>query len=327
MSKPLPSLRPLLLTALLAVGCSGGSRAPEGQGVKKAGPVVAQVNGQPVTAPELEARLNEQPPFVRARYASPEKKREFLDNLIRFELLAQEAKKRGLEQDPEIQTTLQKVMVQKLLRQQQDATGTLSESELRKYYDEHVTEFVRPERVRLGHLFLAAPKENVGKRNQVRAAATKLLAEVKAQSAGANKSAFELKAAEQSADTATRSAGGDLGFLTREELTKAWGAPLAEAAFALANASDLGPVVETDQGFHLVKLLGRQVGTNQEFEAVKSRIEGRLMAERRAKALEDFITSLKAQAKIEVHADVLEKVKVDIEGTPALPPTTGTPTP
>ncbi|WP_164000759.1 peptidylprolyl isomerase [Pyxidicoccus caerfyrddinensis] len=316
-----PSLRLPLLASLVLLGCSGdkssGSEAANG----KQGPVVALVNGQPVTAEEVEAKLREQPAFIRARYATPEKKKEFLDNLIRFELLAQEAQRAGLDKDPEIQATLQKVMVQKLLRQQQEATGTLSETELRKYYDEHLSEFVRPERVRVSHIFLPAVEGDTAKRNQARAAATKLLADVKAKSAGANTSAFELAAAEHSWDKATKSAGGDLGFLSREELTQAWEAPLAAAAFAITADSGVGPVVETSKGFHLVKLLGRQLGTNQDFDSVKARIESRLLSERRARALDDFIAGLKSKAKIEVRDDVLAQVKVDAEGAPALPPT------
>ncbi|WP_408889976.1 hypothetical protein VZQ01_36065 [Myxococcus faecalis] len=95
--------------------------------------MVALVNGQPVMEEVVvEAKRREQPAFIRARYAISEKT-EFLDNLSRLELLAQEARRVGLDKEPEILATPAKVMVQKLLRQQQEATGTPSETELRKH--------------------------------------------------------------------------------------------------------------------------------------------------------------------------------------------------
>lgn len=312
---------PAVLLSLTLTGCGGGSSPSQGKGGKADGPPVAIVNGHALSTQEVKAKLEEQPPVIRGRYTSLEKKKEFLDNLIRFELLVQEARKRGLDQDPEVQATLEKVMVQKLLRTQQEAAaGALGEAELRKYYDEHLSEFVRPERVRVSHIFLAAPQGDAGKRAQARAAAVKLLSEVKAQEAGAARSAFELAATQQSQDNGSKSAGGDLGFRSREELAQSWGATLADAAFGLKTVSELGQVVETEKGFHLVKLLGRQLGMEQSFEQARPRLESRLLAERRAKGMDDFINGLKSQARIEVKDDALEQLKIDgVEGSPVPP--------
>lgn len=78
------------LIALATISVASCSR-----GGKKSGPAVAEGGGITVTADELKARLDEQSPFVRARYATLERKKEFLENLIRFELLAKEAEKNG----------------------------------------------------------------------------------------------------------------------------------------------------------------------------------------------------------------------------------------
>ncbi|NVJ20670.1 peptidyl-prolyl cis-trans isomerase [Myxococcus sp. AM011] len=328
-----PSVRTRVLSAVVAAlalsACNGGSPRPAEAGPKDSSPVVAVINDRSVTTQEVKAKLDEQPLFVRSRYATLEKKKEFLDNLIRFELLVQEARKQGLEKDPEIQATLEKVMVQKLLRKQQEAAaGTLAEPEVRKYYDEHLSEFLKPERVRVSHIFLEAPKDDAAKRTQARATVVKLLAELKAKEAGPTKSAFELAAAQQSQDVATKPAGGDLGFRSRDELTVAWGAALAEAAFGLKSSSEIGQVVETDKGFHLVKLQGRQVGMDQTFEQAKPRIEARLLGERRSKAMEGFIDGLKAQAKIEVKEAALEQLKIEgAENKPAAPAPTAQPHP
>jgi peptidyl-prolyl cis-trans isomerase C len=298
----------LLCVTIPLTGCGSGNRTDSGEG-KEA--VIARVNERAITAGEFQARLEEQPPFVRSRYATLEKKKEFLDNLIRFELLVQEARRQGLDKDPELQATLEKLMVQKLVRKQSEAgAGELSEAELRKYYDAHLSEFVRPERVRISHLFLASPKGDAN-RAQVRAQATRLLSEVKRQETGTARSAFELLASSQSQDAGSKAAGGDLGFHTREELEAAWGPELAEAALALKQVSDIGGVVETDKGFHLVKLLGRQLGVDQSFDTVKERIQAQLAMENRSRNLDTFISNLKDSAKVEVKEAALEKVPVE----------------
>src|SRR3954471_4812152 len=61
----------------------------------KSGPVVAKIGSETITAAEFKKRLDETSPFLRARYNTVERKKEFLESLIRNELLAQEAERQG----------------------------------------------------------------------------------------------------------------------------------------------------------------------------------------------------------------------------------------
>ncbi|MCP3101727.1 peptidyl-prolyl cis-trans isomerase [Myxococcus sp. K15C18031901] len=306
-----PSLLVAVVSLLSFAGCNDGAPRASEQAANQ-GPVVAIVNDRALTTQEVKAKLDEQPQFVRGRYNTLEKKKEFLENLIRFELLLQEAKRQGLEKDPEVLATLEKVLVQRLMRKQQEtAGGAIDDAAVRKHYEDHLSEFVKPERVRLNHILIEAPKGDAAKRAQARTAAVKLLADIKAKETGGTKGAFELAAAEQSQDATTKSAGGDLGFHSYQELVQAWGTPFADAAFALNTISDLGQVVETDKGFHLVKLQGRQLGMNQPLEQARGRIEARLTAEQRAKAMEGLVDTLRAKAKIEIKDDALQQLSVE----------------
>jgi hypothetical protein len=81
-----------------------------------------------------------------------ERKKEFLDNLIRFEVLAAEAKKRGLDQDPEVVRTMKQVMIQKLMKVEFDTRvkpEDVTEEEMKKFYEEHSAEYNKPEEVRV----------------------------------------------------------------------------------------------------------------------------------------------------------------------------------
>ena len=297
---------------LLLVACKG-SGSSDGAGGKE-DPVVARVGEGAITASEVQAKLEEQPPIVRSRYASLEAKKEFLDGLVRFELLVQEAKREGLEQDPEVKATLEKLMVQRLI-QKRSATAAvqpLTEEELRKYYQEHLGEFVRPEKVRISQVFLASAS-NDSKRAAVRAEADKLLAQVMQQESGQVKVAFSELARTRSDDAASKAAAGDLGYQTREELAARWGQELADAAFGLKVMGAMG-LVASERGLHLMKLTGRQPGLEQSFEQVKPRIESRLQLEKRSRAMDDLVTALKARTKVEVDAKALGAISVQSDG-------------
>ncbi|WNG16930.1 peptidyl-prolyl cis-trans isomerase [Cystobacter fuscus] len=277
-------------------------------------PVVARVGDGTITASEFKAKLEEQPAFIRSRYTSLESKKEFLDNLIRFELLAQEARNQGLDQDPEVKATLEKLMVQKLIQKQAAAAANqkVTEEELKKYYQDHLSEFVRPERVRVSQVFLASASEDP-KRGQVKAEADKLLADVRRREVGPDKTAFGALARSRSDDATTREADGDLGFKTREELSAQWGPQVAEAAFGLKAVGELSEVASA-RGLHLLKLVARQPGLEQTLDMVRARIESRLLMEKRAHAVDDFTASIKSKTQIQIDDQALNAVTVQVDG-------------
>ncbi|WP_090494381.1 peptidylprolyl isomerase [Myxococcus virescens] len=295
------------LAVSLTLGAGGCERSKTGNPSKEEGPVVAIVGEGRITKQEFEAKLAEQPSFVRSRYSSQEKKKEFLDNLVRFELLVQEARRRGLDSDPEVRAMLEKVMVQQLVKTHTESAGgaAVGDEEARAYFDANVSEFVKPPRVRVNQLLLKAPRGSP-ERAKALAQAARLSAEI--QRSENVKQAFDTAVRTHSQDTMTQSQGGDLGFLTRDEMVAAGGESLAESAFALKAIGQLSAPIETDTGVHLLLLQARQVGLNQTFDQVKSRIVQRMESERRAKALDELVQSLKDKTQVEVKEDVLAQV-------------------
>src|SRR6267143_6783608 len=87
---------------------------------EKSGPVVARVGDESITADEVRQRLNETSPFLRARYNTLERKKEFVENLIRNELLAQEAQRQGLDKSPAVREQMKRAMIQELIKKQLD---------------------------------------------------------------------------------------------------------------------------------------------------------------------------------------------------------------
>jgi peptidyl-prolyl cis-trans isomerase C len=300
-----------LAVLALAAACQKG-------GTEKKGPLVAEGNGIAVTAEEFKARIDEQSPFIRSRYTSIERKKEFLDNLLRFEVLAKEAQRQGLDKDPEVQLTVKKVMVQRLVQKSfgeaADALKAVGEAEAKTYYDQHRDEYVKPLRLRLYQIQLSAPAAGP-ERAKKQAAARKVLDQVRAEEKK-NQLAFVSIAKEKSEDQASRGTGGDLGFKSREEVEKAWGKAAADAAFELKDGQTSG-LVESPLGFHVFKVAGRQEAMERSFEQVKAQIAQKLFRERKTKEFDEFVKKLRDEAKLQVNDAELEKVAV--AAAPAAP--------
>ncbi len=312
----------ILLVAVTATLAACGNSGP-----KKSGPAVASGKDITITADEFKARLDEQSPFIRARYNTLERKKEFLDNLVRFEVLAEEAKRQKLDQDPEVQLTLRKIMVQKLVQksfQDPAAAKELPEADLRKYYDEHKDEFVRARKARLSAMVLNAPAGSPDRAKKV-AVARKALAKVKAEEKK-NPLVFQQAVGEFTEDAASKGVSGDLGFKSADELEKSFGKELASAAFTL-KAGEVSGVIEGTQGVYLIRVAGLQEELSRSFDQVKAQIGQKLSRERRTKEFDDLVKKLREEAKVVIDEKALEAVVVSAppSGPPGMPGQPGAP--
>ena len=315
-----------MVRRILVIGlCAAALACSEQKGPKKSGPVVAKGNGITITADEFKARLDEQSPFIRARYTTLDRKKEFLDSLIRFEVLAREAEKQGLAKDPDVQNTLKKIMVQKLVQKNFQDPGTAAdvpEPELQKYYDAHKDDYLRAKRVRVAAVVWNAPQGSPDRAKKL-AAAQKALAKLKAEEKK-NTLAFAQVVAEYSEDAATKSAAGDLQFKTYEELEKALSKEVADAAFKLKPGETSG-VVQAPQGLYLLKYTGEQPELNRTFDQVKAQIANKLHREKKTKEFDEWLKGLREQAKVTVDDKALEAVEVQAApqggpmGAPGMP--------
>lgn len=302
----LPGLAALI--ALSALACHSGGKKTSG------GPAVAKGDGFTITTEDFKARLEEQSPFVRARYTTLEKKKEFLDNLVRFEILAREAEKQGLRDDPEVQQTLKKIMVQKLVQrsfQTPEATKPIPDADVEKYFEEHKAEYFRPKRVRAALVAFTAA-QGTPERAKKAAAARKALAELKVEEKK-NPAAFTKIVADFSEDAATKATAGDLNFKTQEDLEKAYSKELAAAIFGL-NQGETSGVIETPQGLYIARITAVQPEVNRTLDQVKPQISARLTREARSKEFDALVSKLKDAAKITVDDKALESVEVSAGG-------------
>ena len=279
--------------------------ASEGRGPVPGELVLAEGLGFRVTAAEFEARMAEQSPFARARYGTLERKREFLDNLVKFKVLVAEARRMGLDRDPAVVATLEKVMVQELVKRSVSrADGPPpTEAELRGAYERSRGELASPEKVRVDLFQLDAPPEPERRATAASAARLRERLAVGAPSKDPN------AAADPWLDDAARKAL-DTGLLSSEELARRYGERLAEAAFALAKRGDVSQVVETPNLFFVARLTERQASTDRTFEQVRGQLAARLAREASTKEFDALVARLRAEARVRIDDAALERIDV-----------------
>lgn len=148
----------------------------------------------------------------------------------------------------------------------------VEDAELQAYYDANQARYKTEERRRVSHILLESAEENA----EVKAKAEALASQLQQ---GAD---FAELAKTQSADTFSAEKGGDLDFIEKGVMD----AEFEKAAYALAKAGDISPVVKTEFGYHIIKLTEIQPGSTKAFADVKDQI---LATVKEEKAAEKFV--------------------------------------
>ncbi|MEZ4335776.1 MAG: peptidyl-prolyl cis-trans isomerase [Sandaracinaceae bacterium] len=279
-------------------------RSPEE--VARRARLVARVGEVRITVGDVEDAINEQSPFVRVRYRDPQALREFVDGMVRFELLARAAERAGLDDDPEVVHATKQNAVQQLIRRDFDERITVDaipQADVQAYYDAHPEEFNSPELRRAAHIRVATREE-----------AERLMAEARA----ADTRAFRELARERSTDPETRLRGGDLRYFDDQGRPRNQRDPqvdegLARASFALENIGDTaGEPVQVGEEWSIVRLTGRRPAEHRTIEQAAPTIRLRLWRQNRQGGIEDFVAQLRRDAHLEnVDYDLLRNIHLD----------------
>ncbi|MDP1917777.1 MAG: peptidylprolyl isomerase [Myxococcales bacterium] len=215
-----------------------------------------------------------------------------------------------------MQALFEKLVVQQLLTELARKAAP-TEADARAYYDAHLTEFSRPERVRVAVL------EFGGTSNEApadKAAVEKELLKLRALKPAEQARAFAALVLKRSTHESSRGQEGDIGPRTRDELAQQFSAQVAEAAFGLKEPGSLSGATESQRGLVVVRLIARQPGEQRPFESEKAQLLMRLSAETRTKEMEKLVAALEAQTKPTINEKALERVRVSPVRSPQLSP-------
>lgn len=167
---------------------------------------------------------------------------------------------------------------------------SVSEEDLRKYYDENASRYTSSEERRASHILVKADKDApAAERSKAKAKAEALLADLRK-----NPASFNDVAKKNSDDPGSAERGGDLDFFGRDAMVK----PFEDAAFAM-KPGEISNLVESDFGYHIIRLDALRGGEKKPFDAVRGEIENEVKTQlaqtRYAEAAEQFTNTVYEQ--------------------------------
>jgi len=191
--------------------------------------------------------------------------------------------------EAEIRSQLEKgLAIDDLLKSKVVKDIRVTEAETKKYYDEHTEQFKQAEQVKASHILIqVAPDASDEKKAEAKQKITVVQEKL-------NKGEEFATVAQEFSEDPGKSNGGDLGFFQRGQMVK----PFEDAAFAL-EAGKVSGVVETQFGYHIIKVNEKKPETTLGFSDVKDELEQHLQQQKIREKIEDYLGQLRQNAKIE----------------------------
>jgi peptidyl-prolyl cis-trans isomerase D len=198
----------------------------------------------------------------------------------------------------------------------------VSDADIKKYYDDNIAHYRTEGEVRASHILIAVPKDaSAADREKAKQKAEAMLAQVRA-----HPDQFAQIAAQNSQDPGSASKGGDLGYFGPGMI--AGGKAFDDAVFKLKK-DEISDLVQTDFGYHIVKVTDVKPSVTRPFDEVKDSIAKDLKTQQAAKAFADdsegFTSTVYEQAKsLQPAADKyklqIQTATVTPQPNPKLPP-------
>lgn len=179
------------------------------------------------------------------------------------------------------------LQINKLLEMKVGKTTMPTSSDIEKFYNSHKDYFMVPETVEARHILVQVNVDDTDKEKAIKKEKAENIR--KNLVAGAD---FATVAMVES-DCPSREQGGDLGSFSKGQMVPAF----EEAAFK-QSTNEIGKVVETEFGYHIIQVVKHEPERQMPLSEVKGRIEKALQEEDRQKLAQKYVDQLRNQAKI-----------------------------
>jgi parvulin-like peptidyl-prolyl isomerase len=325
----------LVVASALSAGCGdtgaattgSASAAPAlGLSPEQASRVVAKVGDNAITLGDYAATLDRMDPYDRTRYQTADRKRELLKEMIDLELLAIEAKRRGLDKDPAAQEATRQVLRDSLLSEVHKTLPTPTEipmDEVKAYYGAHIEDYREPERRRVSAIVLDDEKK----------AKETLEAALATEDATAwGKLYFErsLGATPEQQKNVPLDLAGDLGIVGPPDDKKGASArvpePVRAAVFKIAKVGQVGAeLVQDGSKFYVVRLSGMTPGHERSLGEAERQIRVELLKQKMQQQEADLEAELRKKYKVEIDEQALAKLSTEAPAPAPAPSASASP--
>jgi len=181
------------------------------------------------------------------------------------------------------------IAVRKLVEAEVGPQVSVSDQDIKTFYDQNPDQFQRPEGFKASHILIAVPNGATAEQKQAaRAEAEGLLKQIRG---GAD---FAALAKAHSKDSSSVN-GGDLGYFGKGQMV-----PPFEQAVEKLKVGEVSPVVETQFGFHIIKLTDKQPARAVPLAEVSQRIGQYLVMQQQSAKANEYVRALRARSKIDI---------------------------
>ncbi|WP_312811683.1 peptidylprolyl isomerase [Sedimentibacter sp.] len=240
---------------------------------------IAIVNGNEIKESDLQALMKNLGQNA-AYFQGPEGRKKLVDELVMHELMYSDALEKGLENDEEfieVMENMKKSMLQQYNLRKMFNQITLSDEELKEYYEKHKDTYVTQEMVKASHILVDSEEK-----------ATEILEDI------TDGLSFE-DAAKEFSSCPSKEAGGALGQFGKGQMVPEF----EDAVFAMQAGEISGPV-KTQFGYHLIKLTERTLERNSSFEEVVQEVKDSCFMEKQEKVYNDKKSELSKKYKVQI---------------------------
>lgn len=280
---------------LSIVGCDVARRASRPQGT-----VIAEYNWhgkQYITLEEMEQKISEMPVYRRDRYKDKTGKEKYLKDMIEESLKYLAARSAGLHEEPEIKEKIDEyrhqLVVEKLATQEIDEKVTVSDEDKRKYYEEHKSEYVEPEKVRLTAITLEDEKR-----------AQKVFRQIRRGEKTITQAAKELSEMQENVGPGGNN-NGDTGFFTPKSFS--WAEEFSKALANLKVGQMTSKIVVQEirgtPNYMFFRKEEIQPSRQKTLEEVNNNVERSVRKEHRKARLKEWVDGLRAQANLKEYPE------------------------
>jgi len=199
-------------------------------------------------------------------------------------------KQQGTDKASYMENVSRNLAINKLIQAQVFDKITITDADAKAYYDQHPAEMQKPEEVRASHILIRNPQGSTAE--QKKAAQTRAQEALDKVKAGGD---FAAVAKEYSQDPGSGANGGDLGFFGRGRMVPAFD----NVAFSM-KVGQVSAVIETQFGFHVIKITDHHDAQTAPFEDLSSRLKDFLKQKKARGDVQAYLRTLRDGAKVEV---------------------------
>ncbi len=264
---------------------------------KAASPVVARVGQSVITEADVEALIKSMPPQQQMQLQlMPNGRQEMVKRMAESKLIAEKARRMGLDQTADFQNLLRRTHEDLLARaylqkvsEELQKKMAVTDEQVKAYYDAHADKFKTPETFDARHILVGNQPQGAEKARTPEEVAARVK---EVQDALAKGATFESLVEKYTDDPGSKATGGLYTGVRKGQFV-----PEFEAAALKQELGKVGEPVKTQYGFHLIKVEKRTEAQTQAFEAVKDQAKQAATADRQNAVWDELMAGLKAEIK------------------------------